>query len=290
MTAWHPVAALVLVGVLALTTGCTQAEADGEVEVSGSPQASPAIAVPGGDPPSELEVTTLVQGEGDTVEAGDLLVVDYTGVLWDTGEEFDSSWGRGQPAAFGIGVDQVIDGWDEGLVGQSVGSRVQLVIPPELGYGDQDQGTIPPNSTLVFVVDIRDAFSAADAVGGSPVPDVPDGFPAVTGDAGVEPTVDVTDAEEPEETTSALLVAGDGEPLDTEGSLAVHVVQVAADTGEVQFSSWESVPQQISAAALPGLVEALSGQGAGSRAVTVVSAEDNEGQPLVLVWDVLGDF
>lgn len=118
---------------------------------------APRIAVPEGDPPSELVAQVLIQGEGPEVEAGQQITVHYTGVLWDTAQQFDSSWDRGTPATFAIGVDAVIDGWDEGLVGQAIGSQVLLVVPPEQAYGDTGQGPIPPGATLVFVVDILDA-------------------------------------------------------------------------------------------------------------------------------------
>lgn len=260
------------------------------VEVTGSTDAAPQVTVPDADPPTELTVDTLVEGDGDVVEAGDLLLADYAGALWDTGEEFDSSWSRGQPAAFGIGVGQVIPGWDEALVGQTIGSRVLLVIPPELAYGDQENETIPADSTLVFVVDVRDAFSAADAAGGTEVTDLPDGLPTVTGEPGEEPEVDVADVEAPEQSTSLVIVEGDGEPIDPGGTIVVHATQSALDSGELLFSTWQSAPQQVEPAGLPGLAEALDGQNVGTRALTLVSADDNDGQALVLVVDVLGSL
>lgn len=118
---------------------------------------APRIDVPEGEPPGELVAQVLIQGGGPVVEAGQQITVHYTGVLWDSAQQFDSSWDRGTPATFAIGVDDVIDGWDEGLVGQTVGSQVLLVIPPAQAYGDSGQGPIPPGATLVFVVDILDA-------------------------------------------------------------------------------------------------------------------------------------
>lgn len=285
--------------VLTLLAGCTGTgedsaapDASSGVEVSGEQDVAPEITVPDADPPTDLVVETLAEGDGDEVAAGDLLLADYAGVLWDTGEEFDSSWSRGEPAAFGIGVDAVIDGWDAGLVGQRVGSRVLLTIPPEQAYGDQDTGTIPPDSTLVFVVDIRDTFSASDAGQGTAVSDLPAGLPEVTGEAGTEPTVQVDGAEEPAQSTSVLVIDGQGEPIETDATIVVHAVQSDLRTGEVLFSTWAegSAPEQLAAAALPGLSEALDGQRAGARVVSLIAEEDNEGQPLVLVLDVLGSF
>ncbi|RKN12760.1 FKBP-type peptidyl-prolyl cis-trans isomerase [Streptomyces radicis] len=120
-------------------------------------ETGPTITVPEGeDPPSELRQQTLIEGEGPEVETGDGLIAHYTGVLWDGGEMFDSSWEREMPSGFQIGTGSVVPGWDEGLAGKKVGDRVLLVIPPDLGYGDQEagNGAIPAGSTLVFVVDI----------------------------------------------------------------------------------------------------------------------------------------
>jgi len=119
---------------------------------------APTITVPEGDPPAELVVQPLIEGACDVVESGQTITVNYTGVLYDDGTEFDSSWSSGSPASFPIGTGGVIPGWDKGLVGQHVGSQVLLVIPAADGYGDTGSGdTIPPGATLVFVVDILDA-------------------------------------------------------------------------------------------------------------------------------------
>lgn len=102
--------------------------------------------------PTELVVQPLIEGDGEVVEETDTLTVNYTGWLWD-GDTFDSSWDRGAPASFGL--NQVIPGWTEGLAGQTVGSQVLLIIPPDMGYGAEGSGeSIPGDSTLAFVVDI----------------------------------------------------------------------------------------------------------------------------------------
>ncbi|MEV6814344.1 FKBP-type peptidyl-prolyl cis-trans isomerase [Micromonospora sp. NPDC051296] len=101
---------------------------------------------------TKLTVTPLIEGTGPKVETGQAITTNYVGVFFENGEEFDSSWGRGQPATFPIGVGQVIEGWDKGLVGVTVGSRVQLDIPAEQAYGDGAGGR--PGGPLRFVVDI----------------------------------------------------------------------------------------------------------------------------------------
>ena len=121
---------------------------------------APPIHIPQTAPPDTLQVHTLIQGTGPVVKKGKLLVAQYEGVIWRTGQVFDSSWKRGAPAGFQIGVGQVIKGWDDGLVDKRVGSRVLLVVPPADGYGKQgsSQAGIKGTDTLVFVVDILGTY------------------------------------------------------------------------------------------------------------------------------------
>ncbi|RKN48466.1 FKBP-type peptidyl-prolyl cis-trans isomerase [Micromonospora endolithica] len=102
---------------------------------------------------SKLVVTPLIKGTGPAVKKGQTITTNYVGVFYADGKEFDSSWSRGEPASFPIGVGQVIPGWDQGLVGVNVGSRVQLDIPAELAYGKDASGGRPAGP-LRFVVDI----------------------------------------------------------------------------------------------------------------------------------------
>jgi peptidylprolyl isomerase len=106
-------------------------------------------------PPGRLVSDDLVVGDGQEIQAGDTANVQYVGVAWSTGREFDSSWDRGaQPFSFPVGAGRVIAGWDQGVTGMRAGGRRLLVIPPDLGYGDRGAGdVIAPGETLVFVVD-----------------------------------------------------------------------------------------------------------------------------------------
>ena len=116
------------------------------------------ITIPKGEAaPTTLQSAVLIKGSGPKVASGQTLIAQYTGVTWADGKVFDSSWNDSGASSFPIGVGQVIKGWDQALVGQTVGSRVEIVIPPSLGYGTTAQGSIPANSTLVFVVDILGA-------------------------------------------------------------------------------------------------------------------------------------
>jgi peptidylprolyl isomerase len=123
----------------------------GTTDLSKKPQ----IEVPDGPPPCNLVVGDIVTGKGAAAKAGDKLTMKYVGVLYANGKQFDASWDRGQDFPFVLGGHQVIPGWDQGMVGMRVGGRRQLIIPPDLAYGDQDQGPdLPANSTLIFVVDL----------------------------------------------------------------------------------------------------------------------------------------
>lgn len=106
--------------------------------------------------PTDLHVEVLEAGDGAPVAEGQSITVHYSGWLPD-GSTFDSSWGRGEPISFVIARGSLIDGWVDGIVGQPVGSKLLLVVPPEKGYGARAVGPIPPNSTLVFAVDVLDA-------------------------------------------------------------------------------------------------------------------------------------
>ncbi len=117
----------------------------------------PEIDFPEGEAPSELVIEDLSEGDGQEAGAGDTISAHYVGVAHSTGEEFDSSWNRGAPLDFRLGVGQVIRGWDEGIVGMKVGGRRKLTIPAHLAYGDRGAGgAIKPGETLIFVVDLVD--------------------------------------------------------------------------------------------------------------------------------------
>jgi peptidylprolyl isomerase len=118
----------------------------------------PEVDFPEGEPPAELKITDIWEGDGAVAKAGDTVQVHYVGVAYSTGEEFDTSWSRGAPLEFRLGVGQVIAGWDQGVQGMRVGGRRQLIIPPGLAYGDRGAGrAIAPGETLIFVCDLVSA-------------------------------------------------------------------------------------------------------------------------------------
>lgn len=129
-----------------------------EGKISKDLKEKPEIPKPGGTPPTKLEGEDIVEGKGKEAKEGDKVSVQYVGVSFSTGEEFDASWERGEPFEFTLGAGEVIPGWDQGVEGMKEGGRRKLTIPPELAYGAQGQPpAIGPNETLVFVVDLEKA-------------------------------------------------------------------------------------------------------------------------------------
>jgi peptidylprolyl isomerase len=119
----------------------------------------PEVKVPSGPAPTKLVIKDLVTGTGAEAEDGDNLTMDYVGVLYKGGKEFDTSWGK-SPFQFQLGAGQVIPGWDQGIKGMKVGGRRELIIPPSMGYGSEGSPpTIPANATLIFVVDLKGVTS-----------------------------------------------------------------------------------------------------------------------------------
>ncbi|MGJ6979494.1 FKBP-type peptidyl-prolyl cis-trans isomerase [Aestuariimicrobium soli] len=115
----------------------------------------PEVEFPEGPAPTELVITDLIEGDGEEAKAGQTVAVHYVGVAYSSGEEFDSSYGRGEPLSFPLGAGMVIQGWDQGVQGMKVGGRRQLVIPAHLAYGDRGAGgVIKPGETLIFVCDL----------------------------------------------------------------------------------------------------------------------------------------
>jgi peptidylprolyl isomerase len=131
------------------TTTEKQAEAPKE-------KTQPQVKVPKGPPPKKIVTKDLEEGTGPAAKNGDLVSVNYVGVNYRTGRTFDASWGRGEPYRFTLGVHEVISGWDIGIAGMKVGGRRELIIPPNHAYGSTGSPpVIPPNETLVFVVDLE---------------------------------------------------------------------------------------------------------------------------------------
>ncbi|HEY5977793.1 MAG TPA: FKBP-type peptidyl-prolyl cis-trans isomerase [Solirubrobacterales bacterium] len=132
--------------------GSASAESGSEAPAK---KTKPEVTAPSSAPPKQLEVNDLEEGTGAEAKAGDEVTVQYVGVNYKSGKEFDASWDRGEPFTFPLGAGAVIPGWDQGVEGMKVGGRRELIIPPELGYGPQGAPPdIPPEETLIFVIDL----------------------------------------------------------------------------------------------------------------------------------------
>jgi peptidylprolyl isomerase len=267
--------------------------------VTGKFGEKPTIKAPESAAPTELKTEVLTKGDGEEVVKGDLLVANYQGQIWKSGEVFDNSYDRGEPAGFGIGTGSVIPGWDKGLVGQTIGSRVMLVIPPEDGYGTtgNQQAGIAGDDTLVFVVDLLDHFSAELAADGKVVADLPAGLPGVENKPGEKPVVTLAKGtKEPTEPKTAVLIEGAGDDIDPAKSLVVQIVQADYSTGETSFETWGRSPISIKAEQLPGLAEVLKGKKLGSRVLVTLpkqepqTPEQQGTAAAAIVVDVVGSF
>ncbi len=256
----------------------------------------PVITIPKEDPADALVTATVIEGSGATVQAGDLLIVNYVGETWADGKVFDESFGRGAPTGFAIGVGAVITGWDAALVGQTVGSRVVMAIPPDLGYGEQGQPSagIAGDDTLVFVVDILGAYPAGSpaAAGAAPTGADLSGLPTVTGDLGSQPTVTVPNGTEPPTKDAQVVIAqGDGAKIQS-GSFVVVNYQALDWTGNVVGSSWtQGQPFGVAVGtAQPTPFDALEGLTVGSRVMLLIPSQgtaDPATDSIVVVVDIL---
>ncbi len=170
---------LATLGVAALVAGCGSSGSSSTITVGNESAAAnkliektvavttpttgplskePTITVPKGPAPKTLVTKEIVTGTGTEAKAGDAVTVNYVGALYSNGKVFDASWKRKEPFPFTLGKGQVIPGWDQGVAGMKVGGRRELIIPAELAYGKAGRPpSIPPNSPLIFIVDLLGA-------------------------------------------------------------------------------------------------------------------------------------
>ena len=145
---------------LVVVTGCgddsEEPASTSTPEAAATPERTkPEITVPKGKAPKKLVIEDIEEGAGTPAKSGDQVTVQYVGISFLNGRQFDASWDRGEPFQFQLGAGSVIPGWDQGVEGMKVGGRRQLVIPPDLAYGPEGSPpTIGPNETLVFVIDL----------------------------------------------------------------------------------------------------------------------------------------
>ena len=215
----------------------------------------PLVTIPPSSPPTELLIEDLVVGSGSPVGVGDFLIMDYVGVSYSTGLQFDASWDRGSPFPFELGAGRVIQGWDQGIVGMSVGGRRSLTIPPELAYGENGSGSgsIGPNETLVFVVDL--------------IASVP---------ANLEKPTEGLTSESTTELETNDIFEGSGAIVQPGNVVYIHYVGVSASTGEQFDSSWDRGRSEFigyisgTGNVIQGLDEGLLGMQVGGRRTVVI--------------------
>ena len=267
------------------------------VKVTGKLGDKPALTIPSGAAPTELSIEDVEQGTGPVVAKGETLVVNYLGQTWAPKDNapyvFDNSYDHRAPAAFGIGIGQVIKGWDQTLVGQKVGSRVLIAIPPALAYGASPSAQNPlAGQTLLFVVDVVASFDTktSSATGAVVTTPLAAGLPTVDSQPGKQPKVTgVKGVKAGAAPLSGLLIKGTGEAIDPAKTLLMQIVEADAATGTQSQTTWGQALQSASASAVTSTVEALKGAPVGSRAVVVTVGSAS--QPAsILVVDVIAQF
>lgn len=266
------------------TTEATGAEPFTGVTVSGELGTAPELDI--AEPPFSIDETTsevLIEGDGETVEEGDQAVVQYLGVNGRTGEEFDSSWSRGgEPVTFPLEQGGLIQGFLDGLVGQTYGSRVALAIPPADGYGEagNPQVGIEGDDTLVFVVDLVEAQPPPLSMAEGEEQTLPKGLPELQTDANGIPTGFKADRDTESKVTelvAAPAIVGEGPELEEGQAVTVHYVGQLYPDGKVFDESWSGgQPAQFAleqGGLIQGFLDGLIGQPVGSRVVLAIPSE-----------------
>lgn len=214
------------------------------IKVAGDIGQKPTITHRDGEPDKALVTEVLKEGDGPEVKKGELLTANYLGQIWRDNKVFDNSYDRGAPSSFAIGVGGVIAGWDEGLVGKKVGSRVLMSIPSDKGYKEQgnEKAGIKGDDTLIFVVDLIGVAANDTKLDADPVAAPATKF-KVTGELNAEPKVTVpAGTKVPAKPPAPVVIAtGKGKPIEKSSQLIGRYV-VYDYTGKKQASTWD--PQQ----------------------------------------------
>ncbi|MFR9674012.1 FKBP-type peptidyl-prolyl cis-trans isomerase [Streptomyces sp. TR06-5] len=296
------VAVPLLIASTAACGGGDSGQQSGMPAVSWEDGKKPEIDAGAGEPPGDLQVKVLEKGDGPRIEKSDFITAHYAGQTWE-GKPFDDSYQRKLPSGFPIGVGGVIDGWDKGLIGKKVGSRLELVVPPDLGYGDNPpQGSaIGKGDTLVFTIDVKEAVPMAPQ--GAKVPQKDEALPRVgvnTDDKAPRITVP-EGAQAPEELVSRTVIEGDGEKVAAGDTVLANYRAVEWDNPKAEISTWKGNPaaqmprgpQEIPVGRMPGWKDGLVGKKAGSRVMIVVpkgefpKEQQKQASDVVMVVDVM---
>ncbi|MFJ3305698.1 FKBP-type peptidyl-prolyl cis-trans isomerase [Streptomyces sp. NPDC086549] len=238
----------------------------------------PTVAKGSGDPSPNLAVKTAIAGSGRTIAENDFVQANYLGQIWATGKVFDNSYDRKRPIVIQLAQGSVIDGWRYGLAGKKVGSRVEMAVPPTLGYGTSGnaQAGIKGTDTLVFVIDVLDSFNSKSSSHGTPAPQNDAALPKVgTNTDGKAPSIDIPKADPPKELVSNYVLEGDGAEVKADQTILCQfkgvvwdggkTFQQTYDSGRLSQFSLEQMKQVIK-----GLAEGVTGKKVGSRVMIVV--------------------
>jgi peptidylprolyl isomerase len=239
------------------------------VEVAGELGEKPEITLPGGEPPTELVVVDLVEGDGEEAPSDATVSTHYVGVSWlNEGVEFDSSWDRGDPISFPL--DGVIQGWGQGIPGMKVGGRRLLIIPPDLAYGPSSPSPdIAADDTLVFVIDLVEVVPPPE-----PIEPGTDAMGVeVSGGFGETPEITLPGGEPPTELVVVDLVEGDGEEVPVGATVTTDYAGVSwLNEGAVFDSSFErGEPATFPlSGVIPGWTQGLPGMKVGGRRLLII--------------------
>ncbi len=239
------------------------------VEVTGDLESKPEITLPDDEPPTELVVVDIQEGDGEVVEPDSTVTTHYVGVSWtNDGAQFDSSWDRGEPISFPL--SGVIAGWTDGIPGMKVGGRRLLIIPPDLAYGASSPSPdIAADDTLVFVIDMV-------ATEGPPEPITP-GTDAmgveVSDELGSKPEITLPGGEPPTELVVVDIVEGDGEVVPVGATVTTDYMGVSWTNDGAEFdSSWdrgEAATFPLSGV-IPGWTQGIPGMKVGGRRLLII--------------------
>ncbi|AZS88264.1 FKBP-type peptidyl-prolyl cis-trans isomerase [Streptomyces griseoviridis] len=235
----------------------------------------PTVAKGSGDPSKQLAVKTVIAGGGKAVAENDYIQANYLGQVWSSAKVFDNSYDRKTPLLIQLAQGTIIDGWRYALTGKKAGSRVEFSVPPTWGYGTQGntQAGIKGTDTLVFVVDIQDAFNSKSSAKGKDVAQGDAKLPKVgTNTDGKAPSIDVPKTDAPTKLVADYVIEGDGEEVGADSTVLVQYKGVLWDTGK-EFDSTYSRNALTSFSlqqVVKGWAQGLTGKKVGSRVLIVI--------------------
>jgi FKBP-type peptidyl-prolyl cis-trans isomerase len=238
----------------------------------------PTVAKGPGEPSKDLAVRTVIAGSGRTVAENDFVQANYLGQIWSTAKVFDNSYDRGTPLVLQLAEGSVIDGWRYALTGRKVGSRVEMAVPPTWGYGPSgnEQAGIKGTDTLVFVVDLLDAFNSKSSAQGKAVPQTGASLPKVgTNTDGSAPSITIPKSAAPGKLVADYVLEGDGAEVKADQAVLCQFKGEVWDSGKTFEQTYGSGRlsqfslQQMSQV-VKGLSQGLTGKKIGSRVLVVV--------------------